>query len=834
MQIINKIQESNLRFIFLIIAMYFLGLTTISFYNNIISDRQRMTTDDCLWIPVDTSRNNYLMVITDIIPGGVADDAGIKDKDILVAINGERITSASHAMKILNSYNKEFIEYTILRNDELMNVNIWVYKFLNVRYLIFYAIGMGFLIVGFIVGYSSPKELTSRLFFFTSMSASIGLHLFSGINPIGISAGPSNPEYLNLLYYYLILNFLVAVVFLPVMFLHFFLTYPVKFEHRNRKLIIIGLYILNLLLYTAMIIIQRTNILNVDLIFAIIISACYYIAGIIAFRRSYSKISDSGLKKSLNIINLGFLIGGTGLLYYLAVQFLITKPVFLINPLLMLPIALVLAIPLSFGFSIFKYRILDTEFIVKRSIVFGIVTVFIIGLYMILIYLIDSYFKEFFKGNNQLLVITFIILFTFSFDYVNKYAKDFVDKQIYRERYNYRKMLLEFSEKLTYINDPGDLNKRIKEFVLDTLGIKEFSIFIFKDEYRFESKHSLCDVIKKLFNGKNAPVLINAAMINEYGISEEEYRDIKKEDIKLSIPIYIKGELIGSMNFGSKESGKAFSEEDVDLLKSFASQSSICLENTRLRTEELHKQRFEEELSIAKNIQTGLLPKADVVTEYLDISGYSEPAKVIGGDFYDIIKLDNDNYLITVADVSDKGIPAALYMSQVQAMMQFASTIFTSPKEILIEINRQIYDQLTRFSFITIIIAKFDVRNNKLMIARAGHTPLLRKRGSSTETIFTGGIGVGLDNKGKFEENIQEVELELRKGDVYLFYSDGLSEAMNKSKELYGLERITGVLDNLNDNSTQNVREKLLKSVNEYREYSEPNDDITFVVVKVK
>ena len=169
MRFIEKIQESNLRFLLILFAFGCLILNVISFENNLFS--RRMTTDDCLWIVVDTADTGAILKITQIIPGGVADQAGLKDGDLLVAINGRTFTTTESAMDILNKYSNMFVTYSIIRNGVMMDIDIWVYKFVSISFLIFWVVGLAFLFVGTIVGYSRPKELTSRLFFFFSCSA---------------------------------------------------------------------------------------------------------------------------------------------------------------------------------------------------------------------------------------------------------------------------------------------------------------------------------------------------------------------------------------------------------------------------------------------------------------------------------------------------------------------------------------------------------------------------------------------------------------------------------------------------------------------------------------
>jgi serine phosphatase RsbU (regulator of sigma subunit) len=369
---------------------------------------------------------------------------------------------------------------------------------------------------------------------------------------------------------------------------------------------------------------------------------------------------------------------------------------------------------------------------------------------------------------------------------------------------------------------------------MNTVGIEAFNLRVINPIYikSLDLSHKEIDVLlKKILTGKQEAILVNAFNVNEIGLTDSEKAQLK--EISLIIPIYLKDELLGALTFGMKHSGKAFSEEDIDLLKSFASQSAISLENTRLNVEQINKQKYEDEVNIAKRIQYSLLPDNSIIHTKMDIAGYSEPAREIGGDFYDIIKLSDERVLVAIADVSDKGIPAALYMSQVQAMLQFASQIFTSPMEILTEINKQIYDQLNKYSFVTILIAIFDVKNNSVKVARAGHTPLIRVRDGKSENIYTKGIGIGLDRQDIFNNNIEEVNLELKEGDVYFMYSDGVSEAMDEKRELFGSSNVERIIQDNCDNTPEMIKAKLLSELSDFRKTAAINDDITFVGIKI-
>ncbi len=837
MKLLNKFSDGTLRVVFTFIALYCLAFASIVFIQTMFTER--MTSDDCLWVSETKEKKlNEGLLIVEVVPGGVSDQAGIKNEDILIAINGIKFKDINEAQNILNSFETdEIVEYTVIRDNVIFKTNLRVFKIFNVLFLIFSLLGFGFLVIAFLVGYSKPKELASQLFFFLGCAASLG---FSIIGVINFFIG--TPGVLT--------NSLLGQVFFYALFVHFFMTYPIKLDFKYRKQFLILIYAV--ILITALLRIYSYSIGGSFLIgrIATAIGIIYICTGITFFIRSYFRLNDEILKKPLRIILYGFLLGGLGFLYSFLLPFFINKPNFLVQPWIYSPAALVLSIPVSFGYSIFKYRILDTEFIVKKGLVFGIITAFIIGIYLLLVLVLNSLLSQFMPQNKQLLTVALIIIVTFSFDFVNKKAKEFVDKQFYRERYNYRKSLLVFSEELPYLNNIRQIIEKIGSSVRETMGIATLNVWFNDDEYHkilqneFEvvsdnekvvHKDRLYDeAFSSLFSNSKEPKLITELYLQEVKIPEEYKEVIRKEKFALLIPVYIKDNLIGTMNFGNKPSGKAYSEEDIDLLKTLASQAAIAFENSRLQGVKISKQKIEEELLIARRIQMGLLPQSINSIEGIEVSGFYNPAKIIGGDFYDVIKLSDNKMLVVVADVSGKGIPAALYMSKVQAMIQFAAKVFHSPKEILVEVNKQIHQKIDRKSFITSILALFDLEKMTVKICRAGHNPVMYSVNGKLSLLKNRGMGLGLESEKYFDDNLEETELSISDDNVFVFYSDGLTEAMNKNREEFGVDKIMEIINMNRYHSCSAIQQEIMNSVAIFRGNAEQNDDITLVITKIK
>jgi serine phosphatase RsbU (regulator of sigma subunit) len=838
MKILNKIPEGTIRAFIVLITLYGAFVIGISFIQIMFTDR--MTIDDCVWVEeFNGKRQDSAVYIVNIQEGGVADIAGLKNGDILTHINGKSFKGPFGAQDIINTYNKENITYTIIRDGQLMNVDIWVYKHFNIQYFIFSLLAISFLFVGFLVGFSKPKEFISQLFFLLGYTA-MGLLLFATVFYNDIDGGM-----------FAFYNYMISLCLFPPLLIHFVLTYPIKYEFSSRKFILWMLYLLSffpfILGFVVDLLFNNVNVFQFDI--RGVLTGLYVLVAVVIFIISYSKIKNPVQRKSLGIILSGFVIGGIGFIYYLLMNYILKQVYFLVDPLYLAPVFLVLSIPVAFGYSIFKYRILDTEFIVKKGLVFGILTTFIIAAYLLIVYLLNSLLSGFVSESRQFLTIATIVIITLTFDYVNGKAREFVDRQFYRERYNYRKSLLSFSQELPYMSNINETLRKLSDSVHESMGLKSFDITIFSRKYellvnknydeRFSDlkearPRTFSDVFEFIFSKQRTPQVLSEANMIELGLSEEQKSIIRDAKIALSVPVFFKGELIAALNFGEKPSGKAYSDEDIDLLKTLASQSAIAFENARLQNEEINKQRIEKELIVARDIQNSLLPKENLTDNRIEVSWLSRPAKYIGGDFYDLIKIDDDKYLVVVADVSGKGIPAAMYMSKVQAMIQLAASVFKTPREILIEVNKQLFDSLDKNSFVTVIAAMFDFKEMKVKVARAGHNPALFSQNGVIEVMKNRGIGLGVGDQKLFEKHLEEIEINLTPDNLFVLYSDGLTEAMNPIKEEYGIERLVDALKPVRYDSSDRIVHNIIDSVHSFTKEADQHDDITLVIVKTR
>jgi serine phosphatase RsbU (regulator of sigma subunit) len=256
-----------------------------------------------------------------------------------------------------------------------------------------------------------------------------------------------------------------------------------------------------------------------------------------------------------------------------------------------------------------------------------------------------------------------------------------------------------------------------------------------------------------------------------------------------------------------------------------------------LLMEQAEKQRLEEELRIARQIQMSLLPQGAVTLPGLRISALCLPAAEVGGDYYDLLPLSETRMGVLVADVSGKGTSAALYMAELKGLVLSLSRIYESPARLLSEANRILAATLDARSFITMTYAVVDTAAGTMRYARAGHNPMIHYEAATglTRVLTPPGLGLGIDPGARFDEILEEAEVSLRSGDVFLFFTDGLSEAMNGRAELFGERRLRDVIESADrqGEDESGLKDRILTEIRSFVGDAAQHDDMTMVILKV-
>jgi serine phosphatase RsbU (regulator of sigma subunit) len=293
-------------------------------------------------------------------------------------------------------------------------------------------------------------------------------------------------------------------------------------------------------------------------------------------------------------------------------------------------------------------------------------------------------------------------------------------------------------------------------------------------------------------------------------------------------PLLVGTRILGAFNLES-ERPNAFDERHLRLLESFANHAAIALQRAQLYEELESKQRIERELAIARGIQHSFQPRSSPVLEGFELAGVNEASEEVSGDYYDFIGITEGHLGLALADVSGKGIPAALIMASFRASLIAEIRNNYSIRTVLAKVNRLLVESTQPGQFVTAFYGVLDVARRRLTYANAGHNPpvLLRATGKAEELRSTGLI-LGSFGDAQFKERT----LELQTGDVLLLYTDGLTEAFSPENEEFGLGRVEGHLRSMRDRPATAICSGMLAAVREFGGNRRMRDDVTLIVLK--
>src|SRR5215204_5103292 len=314
---------------------------------------------------------------------------------------------------------------------------------------------------------------------------------------------------------------------------------------------------------------------------------------------------------------------------------------------------------------------------------------------------------------------------------------------------------------------------------------------------------------------------------------------MKAADIKVVVPLVSQGELIGLLNLGPRLSQQEYSADDRKLLNDLATQTAPAVQVAQLvrqqQQQAQERERIEQELRVARLIQQTLLPKHVPDLPGYQLAAYYQPAREVGGDFYDFLEFDNGQLGLVVGDVTDKGVPAALVMATTRTMLRASAQRLDSPGEVLKRVNDVIVRDIPPNMFITCLYAILNLKSGVLRYANAGHDLPYRRRRSSesnnggggAEELRARGMPLGLLPGMSYEEK----EIVLDRGDSVLFYSDGLVEAHDPHRQMFGFPRLQGLVGAHRSDGPAMVNFLLSELARFTGEEWEQEDDITLVTL---
>lgn len=303
----------------------------------------------------------------------------------------------------------------------------------------------------------------------------------------------------------------------------------------------------------------------------------------------------------------------------------------------------------------------------------------------------------------------------------------------------------------------------------------------------------------------------------------------------MAVPLKVRNELLGVMGVVNKQAvGESFNDFDLSLLEALADQVALSLNSANIYQTLQEKEKMDRELEIAKDIQQLLFPTSCPIIRGFDMASLTEAATEVGGDYFDFIPIDGKRLGIVIADVSGKGVPGALIMTMARSIMRTIAPGNLSSHAVLCELNKQICKDIKPDMFISMLYMILDSHNRVLTFARAGHEPIIHyhAREKTNELVKGGGMVIGIDDGDLFRQSLEERVIKLEENDVIVIYTDGATEAKDKSGKEFGKEGLCDAIGVAASGSAKSVVDNIRERVLRHTGGTPQHDDLTLVVLK--
>ncbi|MDX1436434.1 MAG: SpoIIE family protein phosphatase [Anaerolineales bacterium] len=328
-------------------------------------------------------------------------------------------------------------------------------------------------------------------------------------------------------------------------------------------------------------------------------------------------------------------------------------------------------------------------------------------------------------------------------------------------------------------------------------------------------------------------------LVNSPGVVEIEklefdspaLQSLRRAGVRIAVPLISHGDLVGILNLGPRLSEQEYNPDDARLLENLAGQAAPALRVAQLarqqQIEAAERERIEQEMQVASLIQHTLLPKSVPEIDGWGLGAFYQPARAVGGDYYDFMNFPDGKLGIVIGDVTDKGVPAAMVMATTRSMIRTAAEQYVSPSQVLEKVNDTLVEDIPPNMFVTLLYALLDPNTGQVQYANAGHDLPYRREQDGISELRATGMPLGLMPQMTYEEK----EITLAPGESVLFYSDGLVEAHNPAREMFGFPRLRGLI--ASHSGGADMIDYLLNELQEFTgEDWEQEDDVAIITLE--
>jgi serine phosphatase RsbU (regulator of sigma subunit) len=776
--------------------------------------------------------------------------AGLKFMDRIVAVDGQVIFDGRDVFRMATQ--KQLgtpVNYLVESNGQLREISVEVSLFkakdLILTFGTTFPCGLVLAILAFIVVLLKPNMSSSWIF--ATLGLSLGGYLMSGF--VAMSTHLLVPFHIVLANIYPFANFHLALVFpdkKPVL-----LRYPAL-----EYLIYVPSFVLSLawLIY----IFTYPDLLQSKGVFASVFT--YKLLGsmtrfllffsvlgfVILILRSMYRATSVEARQRAKVILFGVGVG-----FLPTVSFMLLSHILKFSPVWNFLPFLVVLFPASIAYSIVKHNLFDADLIIRRTVGYVIVTAVVVSGYAVVSLALNLLLGMYQLAESKAFPILFTLGVILVFNPLRDRIQAVVDRLFFRKEYDYGVIVDNVSGAITSLLDLGEVLRHLARTFVEDMFIDTASVMLLNPataEYRvyLAEGERKSEVQGKSFR-RDAPLMqileARKKQVTKYDVLEDpKYTSISKPCVddfasvsaSLMIPLLFKDNVIGLLNLGEKKSGKAYNRQDIDLLHAVANQGAVAIENARLFQENLEKQRMEEELNIARDLQMSMLPSVCPQIEGFKIAATSIPAREVGGDFFDFIEMGNQKLGFLIGDVTGKSVSGALVMSSSRSVFRMLSEEKFTVGDIMIRANRRIKKDIKTGMFVALLYAVLDAQQRCVNLCSAGQTQPIHFSGRTSETRLVETVGDNFPLGILDEADYQETKIELEPGDRIIFSTDGIVEAMNGKKEILGFERLLEIIKETKSEDADSLMKEILERVERFAAGTPQSDDLTLIVITVE
>ena len=772
--------------------------------------------------------------VVGLTPGGPADRAGLQIDDVVEGIDNSAIRSPRHAAELLQRHEVgDQVDYLIRRGRGVRRVYEARLTLDSTRladvttYVVYCALGLFFLIVGTYVFLSNPHQAPARIFYIFCLA--FLLYFCSG-------SERSTIYYWSDVFIRNVGSF--ASLLVPPLFLHFFLVFPRRRTFIERRPWIVPLlYLVPSLYYLDFTWSQFYGARAASIgPFQQMTLGFFFSAGLASLVWTYLSSADPTLRQRVKLLTLGTVLGTLPyLIFNIALGKLLGQHQFaLIGAVPML------LVPVSFGYSIARYRLMEIEVIIRRSIIYAVLTGLTVGAYFVLVVVVGSSVLNLAGQRSQLIAIIATLIIAAAFAPARERIQAFIERSFFREKHDLQQALRELARDIPLSFERTALRELLQERITRLLHPTRFCFLETRGERVLLECHQgelelieLGSLLRRRTTVLTAEVLqaeeLRALRRPETPGAEQlarELQRLREERIEVIVPAFAGHRLAGGFALGPKKSEAAYEGAEIETLQIVGGQLGLQLENARLVDEAVARQRLEEELAMARNIQQRMLPRELPKLTGYELAAVNISSAQVSGDYYDFVALADGTYGVVISDVSGKGLAASLLASNLQASIRALGGTHTSPGAILTAVNRSLHESTDDDRFATTFLAS--LRPDGLVYSNGGHNPpLVRRACGSIEWLQVGATPLGAFPGIEYPEAI----IALDPGDLVVLFTDGVTEAPDADDEFFGESGLLKIVEECADWELEDMLTRLREAVFLHCQ-GKASDDMTIVLLR--